>query len=239
MKNVAGIDVQTSKTGVKHVHACAEKNFDIGIYFEANGHGTVLFSPTFYVFLTQMEQVLLLQNDTPVLPHDDERYRAAIALQRLRLLPLLINQAVGDAISDLLLVDAILYLWGWDEGDDFHRWNSLYTELPSRQCKVKIQDRSIVQMNDNDTEVTSPRALKDALELLVLEAIKQNKSTRNDGVCRCFIRPSGTEDVVRVYAEAPTQQEANDLANKAAIVTSNICDGVTKESTAFLPQSGL
>ena len=32
-----------SKTGVKHLHHIAQQ-FDIGIYFEANGHGTVLFS---------------------------------------------------------------------------------------------------------------------------------------------------------------------------------------------------
>lgn len=30
-------------TGVKWLHAAAHK-FDIGVYFEANGHGTVLFS---------------------------------------------------------------------------------------------------------------------------------------------------------------------------------------------------
>ena len=33
---------------------------------------------------------------------------------------------------------------------------------------------------------------------------------------RCFIRPSGTEDVIRVYAEAATQEEANSLANAVA-----------------------
>jgi phosphoacetylglucosamine mutase len=31
-------------TGVKHLHHEAEK-YDIGVYFEANGHGTVLFNP--------------------------------------------------------------------------------------------------------------------------------------------------------------------------------------------------
>jgi phosphoacetylglucosamine mutase len=28
---------------------------------------------------------------------------------------------------------------------------------------------------------------------------------------RCFVRPSGTEDVVRIYAEADTQEEADRL----------------------------
>lgn len=41
-----GLQLQTvvTPTGVKHLHAAAEA-FDIGIYFEANGHGTILFQP--------------------------------------------------------------------------------------------------------------------------------------------------------------------------------------------------
>lgn len=35
---------------------------------------------------------------------------------------------------------------------------------------------------------------------------------------RCFIRPSGTEDVIRVYAEASTQEAADDLAKSVAKV---------------------
>ena len=42
-----GVEVVVAKTGVKHLHPRA-KEFDIGIYFEANGHGTVLFSDDFY-----------------------------------------------------------------------------------------------------------------------------------------------------------------------------------------------
>lgn len=38
-----GIAVAVTPTGVKYLHEEAVK-FDVGIYFEANGHGTVLFS---------------------------------------------------------------------------------------------------------------------------------------------------------------------------------------------------
>eukprot|EP00834_Sanchytrium_tribonematis_P006221 NODE_437_length_7444_cov_0.724711.p3 type:complete len:376 gc:universal NODE_437_length_7444_cov_0.724711:5138-4011(-) len=38
-----GIPVDFTPTGVKHLHHQAE-SYDVGIYFEANGHGTVLFS---------------------------------------------------------------------------------------------------------------------------------------------------------------------------------------------------
>ena len=35
-----GVIVKCVPTGVKHLHHAA-KEFDIGVYFEANGHGTV------------------------------------------------------------------------------------------------------------------------------------------------------------------------------------------------------
>lgn len=37
------VPVVFTPTGVKHLHHAAEE-FDVGVYFEANGHGTVLFS---------------------------------------------------------------------------------------------------------------------------------------------------------------------------------------------------
>lgn len=38
--DVIQVIVRCTKTGVKHLHHTA-KEFDIGVYFEANGHGTV------------------------------------------------------------------------------------------------------------------------------------------------------------------------------------------------------
>jgi phosphoacetylglucosamine mutase len=38
-----GVPVACAKTGVKHLHKMAEELFDVGVYFEANGHGTVIF----------------------------------------------------------------------------------------------------------------------------------------------------------------------------------------------------
>jgi hypothetical protein len=41
-----GMPIHMAKTGVKYLHHKA-KGFDVGIYFEANGHGTVVFSERF------------------------------------------------------------------------------------------------------------------------------------------------------------------------------------------------
>lgn len=82
-------------TGVKHLHHKAME-FDIGIYFEANGHGTVLFS---------QQAIETFQKAS----EDDKlSYECCEAAKQLLAMSQLINQAVGDAISDLLLVEIIL-----------------------------------------------------------------------------------------------------------------------------------
>lgn len=187
LRSLLGIpNVLISKTGVKHVHRAA-RAFDIGVYFESNGHGTIVFGTNFY------EAVALL--DSKVKAGDD-----AIALKRLQLLPALVNQAVGDALSDLLLVDAILTLQGLSLDD----WYHMYHDLPSRQSKVMIPDRTLIQTNDNETQCTKPVGMQEELDK-VMQAMGG----------RTFVRPSGTEDVVRVYAEGPSQTVADSLAKRA------------------------
>ena len=43
MRALPGVTVPLAKTGVKHLHHIAV-GYDMSVYFEANGHGTVLFS---------------------------------------------------------------------------------------------------------------------------------------------------------------------------------------------------
>lgn len=45
-----GLEVALAPTGVKYLHEKAAQ-YDIGIYFEANGHGTILFSEHFLSWL--------------------------------------------------------------------------------------------------------------------------------------------------------------------------------------------
>jgi phosphoacetylglucosamine mutase len=59
------------------------------------------------------------------------QYQAAM---RLLTASHLINQAVGDALSGLLLVEAILQYKRWP----FQNWSEIYSDLPSRQLNVRI-----------------------------------------------------------------------------------------------------
>lgn len=188
-----GLEVVFTPTGVKYLHKRALE-YDIGIYFEANGHGTVVFSEDFISQLESLSNELSSQDDI-----GSAQYHAVM---RLLAASQLINQAVGDALSGLLLVEAILQYKGWS----FQDWCGLYSDLPSRQLKVKVKDRSVIVTTDAETKVSQPSSLQELID----------KETANYTHGRCFVRPSGTEDVVRVYAEASTQVEADGLAKSVA-----------------------
>ena len=170
------------KTGVKHLHHRAAE-FPVGVYFEANGHGTVLFSREL------VDKVTAAQ---PATPEGVRAKEAVLAMARL------LNQATGDAMSDLLAVEAALRL----EEMDFPAWAATYTDLPSKQSKVKVPDRTAVKTSADETRCVAPAELQRRID----EAVAK----RADG--RAFARPSGTEDVVRVYAEARSPADAAALA---------------------------
>ncbi|KAL6641530.1 hypothetical protein ACP70R_019711 [Stipagrostis hirtigluma subsp. patula] len=190
-----GLEVVFTPTGVKYLHKKALE-YDIGIYFEANGHGTVLFSED---FISQLESLTKELSAKAAAVAGSAQYQAAM---RLMAASQLINQAVGDALSGLLLVEAVLQYKGWS----FQNWCELYSDLPSRQLKVKVIDRSAIVTTDAETRVSQPSSLQ---ELIDMETAKYSHG-------RCFVRPSGTEDVVRVYAEASTQEAADGLARAVA-----------------------
>ena len=80
-------------------------------------------------------------------------------------------------------------------------WNDLYTDLPSTQIKVNVKDRSLIQTEDAERCVVKPDGMQDKITAACSEF---------GG--RSFVRPSGTEDIVRVYAEAKTKADAEGLA---------------------------
>ncbi|GFO41969.1 phosphoacetylglucosamine mutase [Plakobranchus ocellatus] len=124
----------------------------------------------------------------------------------------MINQTVGDAISDMLLVETILASRDWTCED----WDSAYTDLPSRMLKIKVEDRNIVKTTDAERRTTSPPGLQEAIDQLVA----------GYKFGRAFVRPSGTEDVMRVYAEADTRENADKLAYEVGLQVYDLARGI-------------
>ncbi|KAH7925209.1 phosphoacetylglucosamine mutase [Leucogyrophana mollusca] len=180
------LPVKCVPTGVKHLHHAAE-HYHVGVYFEANGHGTVLFSQT------AQDQITTHKPSTPA---------QSTALNHLTNLINLINQTVGDALSDMLLVEVVLAHKSYSGVE----WDSLYSDLPNRLVKVVVGDRNAFTTADAERRLVSPPGLQGKIDELV---------RRYDGG-RSFVRPSGTEDVVRVYAEAVIKSQADELAFRVA-----------------------
>jgi phosphoacetylglucosamine mutase len=217
----AGVPVEMTATGVKHLHHAAAK-YDLGVYFEANGHGTVLFSDAIVLKLRSYVQTRLAGTGGKPLGAlgQTNSKRESTAARRLLAFHKLSNQGVGDALSDMLLVESVLRLRGWSVKD----WNGMYTDLPSRQAKLSVKDRTTIVCTNDETRVISPASLQAALDAAVSKY----------GQGRCFVRPSGTEDAVRVYAEAESQESADALALDALVAIHTHASGVGELPTTAL-----
>uniref|UniRef100_A0A8C1AQY0 Phosphoacetylglucosamine mutase n=2 Tax=Cyprinus carpio TaxID=7962 RepID=A0A8C1AQY0_CYPCA len=161
LEDVMKVTVCCTKTGVKHLHHAAQE-YDIGVYFEANGHGTVLFSKA------AQKQIQELVKDPNA---NDERKRAVKLLE-----------------STINLIN-------------------------------QVSDRRVIDTTDAERRAVSPEGLQDTIDTLV----KKYKSARS------FVRPSGTEDVVRVYAEADTQESADSLAHEVSLAVYRLAGGIGDE----------
>lgn len=191
------VPVTCVKTGVKHLHHAALA-YDIGVYFEANGHGTVLYSQNAKNTIRKI-----------ALEGEPEQRKAAELL--LNIIDIT-NETVGDAISDLFLVETILCA----RGENVRQWLAAYTDLPCRQLKVTVQDRNAISTTDAERQCTAPEGLQLKIDELVCKYANG----------RAFVRPSGTEDIVRVYAESDTQQEADKLAVEVSQAVFDLAGGV-------------
>ena len=106
-------------------------------------------------------------------------------------------------MSGLLLCLAILHI----KEMTFEDWCDLYVDYPSKQLKVPVPNKNCVQCSEDEMRVESPLDLQLALDSAMLKVPRG----------RAFVRPSGTEDCVRIYAEAETQETANKLADEATL----------------------
>jgi phosphoglucosamine mutase len=99
--------------------------------------------------------------------------------------------STGDGIASALLVLEAL------AGSDLSERDAM-TKLPQRLVNVRVRDRQAAQRS---------RVLEDAVS-----AVARDLAGRG----RVLVRPSGTEPLVRVMVEAPTEEEASELCDRLA-----------------------
>ena len=164
-----GFETRCTATGVKHLHRAAEE-YDIGIYFESNGHGTVLLKDTY------------IDQD----------------------LSAFINPLIGDGVADVFAICYVL-----QELDiSPKQWYGLFEKLPARTYKMVVKNKDIFKTNQDQSRLISPTDLQPKLD----EIMKSG--------CRVFLRPSGTEDIVRMHIEGPTM---SDIEETKSLVRFSMC----------------
>lgn len=74
----------------------------------------------------------------------------------------------------------------------------------------------MISTTDAERRAVTPPGLQEAID----ELVKKYK------LSRAFVRPSGTEDIVRVYAEADSQDSADALAYEVSLAVFQLAGGV-------------
>lgn len=190
-------------TGVKNIHPVAEAR-DVGVYFEANGHGTILFNKA-------KIQTLLAASG----PSAAERERLWITIQHMSEL---VSQVCGDALGDMLLCEVALRALNLS----FKDLRLLYTDRPALQIKVDVPYPKRIQTTPDETRATAPIGFQEEIDTLIQKMLNQLKHTDHP-YARSFARPSGTEAIVRVYSETNTEDSCKQLNEQVCDVVRRYC----------------
>ena len=150
--NNLGFKTICTASGVKNLHKEAKK-YDIGVYFEPNGHGTVLFNKV----IDDLSEI--------------SKY---------------FSQVIGDGIMNIAGMLFILRELSINLDD----WYNLYDEYSYRISKVKVFDKSLFETSSDELKLTNPEILQEYID------------TTCDNETRSFVRPSGTENCLRIYVES-------------------------------------
>lgn len=81
---------------------------------------------------------------------------------------------------------------------------------------LKVEDRTVIKCNEDETRCVEPVEIQPAIDKIVATIPKG----------RSFVRPSGTENVVRVYAEAETMEQVEKLALEVKRIVYDYAKGV-------------
>eukprot|EP00826_Nyctotherus_ovalis_P047900 TRINITY_DN5583_c0_g1_i4.p2 TRINITY_DN5583_c0_g1~~TRINITY_DN5583_c0_g1_i4.p2 ORF type:complete len:113 (-),score=20.38 TRINITY_DN5583_c0_g1_i4:148-486(-) len=103
-------------------------------------------------------------------------------------------------MSNFLLVEAALLCLDMD----LVGLSKLYFDLPSRTIKACVKDKSLFVPCEDEQRLVKPLEVQEFID----------KACAKFELGRAFVRPSGTEDILRVYAEAKTPGMADALSNE-------------------------
>ena len=120
-----------------------------------------------------------------------------IEAQKLRALLKIGNSVSQDAVVNILLLEAVML----DRDYSVKMLAGLYKEVPSRLSKAVVEMKDKFTTTWDESKLTEPRRLQDFMTVF----------TNDTEGGRAFLRPSGTEDCLRLYVEARYDEDAQKL----------------------------
>jgi phosphoacetylglucosamine mutase len=151
--------------GVKNLIRAAE-SYDIAIYYESNGHGSVIVNKEY-------------------------------GIPGLRALRQLFNQVIGDGIMNLIGVQYILQQMKMSPAKFF----SIFTKCKSVMKKIEVNEDIRSQFKMDGIDLVEPKEVIKKLEDIESQYLNT----------RVYIRPSGTEPILRAYIETENSDRLNDV----------------------------
>ena len=127
-------------TGVKNAHPEVQK-YVIGANDEPNGHGTIC------VKWDKLDQALKGKEDR-------------IEAQKLRAFLRISNVYVGDAIANLLMIEAVLR----DRDYSVQQLSDQYQEFPNKMFKAIVANRTSFQTTWDESKLVNPIELQQLIE---------------------------------------------------------------------------
>ena len=107
----------------------------------------------------------------------------------------------GDAIATMLLAEAIML----DKDYTAMMFYKLYVDLPSKIKNVTVTYPKRFLCNEDESELLEPKRLQDVVHVFT--------KLKNNGA-RAFLRPAGTEHVLRLYVEAKIESEVDHITSE-------------------------
>ncbi|UKJ90818.1 phosphoglucosamine mutase [Theileria orientalis] len=204
-------ELEFFNTGIKNAERLSEKYY-ISVYYETNGHGNIVFNK---LFIPDASPDKISGSDLRLNQRDSQ----SLADLKRRLDPSdgSFDAEFRDKFSESLLFDLLsLFFPGGDA-----ILNSLVLELAFRTLKLTFRDcldlydylpfhlskydipitfrELFVSSNEDETVLVEPEGFQD----------KINSMTVQFRCCRAFLRPSGTEALLRIYVEAEKRDDVD------------------------------
>ena len=180
--NLKNYKLSVTKTGINNIQK-ESKKFDISICYEYNGLGTIYISQDLSTKFGKLSSLIETSKDSQII----ELFQLFIAL---------FNSITSDGVSNLLVIESIMKSMNLSIKDVY----DFYNEIPYKIVDIKMKYNKFIT-NEDDSKIIEPKNMQIIIDEL------SNKYANS----KIYVRPTGTEDYLRVYVESETDDNCKKI----------------------------